>query len=87
MREEPGVAGRLAGKCSVTAGSMAKEKKISVEKWDRDPRLPDDLPPPTLAKASMSKIEKKNNKKVNKTISSLPIEFSACLSSLRYDDS
>jgi len=31
MREEPGVAGRFAGKCSVTAGSMAKEKKISVE--------------------------------------------------------
>jgi hypothetical protein len=37
MKEEPGVAGRFAGKCSVTAGSMAKEKKISVEKWTGTP--------------------------------------------------
>jgi len=27
------------------------------------PRLPEDLPPPTLAKASISRIEKKKNKK------------------------
>jgi hypothetical protein len=52
MREEPGVAGRFAGKCSVTAGSMAREKKISVENRTGNPgslmtshRLPLRRPP------------------------------------------
>ena len=66
MREESEAVETVSRMAVGTAGSIARRRR---SRWreDRDPRLPDDPPPPTLAKASISKIEKKNNKKVKKT--------------------